>query len=153
MLEPARGGDGVSMAAKNAACSRMRAPCMPPAAPAHGTRSRPSDLPEFRGDVAAAVRESVRTHLVADVPVGVFLSGGIDSGALVSCASSAGAPNLQTFTVGFDDESSEVERARSVAERFGTTHHELHVDPADVARDLPAVLARLDQPTVDAVNS
>jgi asparagine synthase (glutamine-hydrolysing) len=114
---------------------------------------RPSDLPEFRGDVAAAVRESVRTHLVADVPVGVFLSGGIDSGALVSCASSAGAPNLQTFTVGFDDESSEVERARSVAERFGTTHHELHVDPADVARDLPAVLARLDQPTVDAVNS
>ena len=57
-------------------------------------------------------RESVRTHLVADVPVGVFLSGGIDSGALVSCASSAGAPNLQTFTVGFDDESSEVERAR-----------------------------------------
>ena len=114
---------------------------------------RPSDVQAFRSEVAPAVRESVRAHLVADVPVGVFLSGGIDSGALVSCATSVGAANLQTFTVGFDDESSELERARSVAERFGTTHHELHVDPADVARDLPAVLARLDQPTVDAVNS
>jgi asparagine synthase (glutamine-hydrolysing) len=115
--------------------------------------ARPADLQAFRGEVASAVRESVRTHLVADVPVGVFLSGGIDSGALVSCATSVGASNVQTFTVGFDDESSEVERARSVAERFGTTHHELHVDPAEVASDLPAVLARLDQPTIDAVNS
>jgi len=115
--------------------------------------ARPDDVQAFRSEVAPAVRESVRAHLVADVPVGVFLSGGIDSGALVSCATSVGAANLQTFTVGFDDESSELERARSVAERFGTTHHELHVDPAEVARDLPAVLARLDQPTVDAVNA
>jgi asparagine synthase (glutamine-hydrolysing) len=107
----------------------------------------------FRTDVGQAVRDSVRAHLVADVPVGVFLSGGIDSGALVSCASSLGASNLQTFTVGFDDASSEVERARQVATLFGTTHHELHVTGAEVARELPAVLARLDQPTIDAVNS
>jgi asparagine synthase (glutamine-hydrolysing) len=107
----------------------------------------------FRADVGAAVRESVRAHLVADVPVGVFLSGGIDSGALVSCATSVGAANLQTFTVGFDDASSEVDRARSVATMFGTTHHELHVDSSDVARELPSVLAHLDQPTIDAVNS
>ena len=108
---------------------------------------------DFRAAIGPAVRESVRAHLVADVPVGVFLSGGIDSGALVSCATSVGASNLQTFTVGFDDESSEIERARSVASLFGTTHHELHVDPADVVRELPDVLARLDQPTIDAVNS
>ena len=108
---------------------------------------------DFRAAIGPAVRESVRAHLVADVPVGVFLSGGIDSGALVSCATSIGAGNLQTFTVGFDDESSEIERARSVAALFGTTHHELHVDPAEVVRDLPDVLARLDQPTIDAVNS
>ena len=107
----------------------------------------------LRAEVAPAVRESVRAHLVADVPVGVFLSGGIDSGALVSCATSIGAANLRTFTVGFDDQSSETARARSVATRFGTTHHELHVDPAGVSRELPAVLARLDQPTIDAVNS
>ncbi len=107
----------------------------------------------FRADVADALRDSVRAHLVADVPVGVFLSGGIDSGALVSCALSAGAANLQTFTVGFDDASSESERAKLVAEAFGTRHHELHVSSADVARDLAAVIARLDQPTIDAVNS
>jgi asparagine synthase (glutamine-hydrolysing) len=83
----------------------------------------------------------------------VFLSGGIDSGALVSCAASVGAANLQTFTVGFDDASSEVERARTVATLFGTAHHELHVSGAEVARELPDVLARLDQPTIDAVNS
>jgi asparagine synthase (glutamine-hydrolysing) len=107
----------------------------------------------FRADVADALGDTVRAHLVADVPVGVFLSSGIDSGAIVSCATSVGAANLQTFTVGFDDESSESGRAKQVAELFGTRHHDLHVSSADVARDLPAVLARLDQPTIDAVNS
>ena len=114
---------------------------------------QPRSVEAFRAEVGPAVRESVRAHLVADVPVGVFLSGGIDSGALVSCATSVGAANLQTFTVGFDDASSEIDRARSVAALFGTTHHELHVDPSEVARELPAVLARFDQPTIDAVNS
>jgi asparagine synthase (glutamine-hydrolysing) len=118
-----------------------------------GRQVRSREIQSLRADAGAAVRESVRAHLVADVPVGVFLSGGIDSGALVSCATAIGAGNLQTFTVGFADTSSEIPRARAVARKFGTTHHELHVDPADVARDLPAVLARLDQPTIDAVNS
>jgi asparagine synthase (glutamine-hydrolysing) len=119
---------------------------------ASGPRQRPTTT-SFRADVGQAVRDSVRAHLVADVPVGVFLSGGIDSGALVSCASTLGATNLQTFTVGFDDVSSEAERARGVATLFGTTHHELHVTGTEVARELPAVLARLDQPTIDAVNA
>ncbi len=118
--------------------------------------SRPGparSLDAYRADVAASLRDSVRAHLVADVPVGVFLSGGIDSGAIVSCAEAAGARQLQTFTVGFDGESSESERASLVAGRFGTRHHDLRIASADVARDLPAVLARLDQPTIDAVNS
>ncbi len=107
----------------------------------------------FRAEVGRALRDSVQAHLVADVPVGVFLSGGIDSGALVSCASSIGADNLQTFTVGFDDDSSEAGRAACVAAAFGTQHRELRVTACDVARDLPAVVAHLDQPTIDAVNS
>jgi asparagine synthase (glutamine-hydrolysing) len=107
----------------------------------------------LRAEVADAVRDSVRAHLVADVPVGVFLSGGIDSGALVSCASSLGAPRLQTFTVGFDGESSEAARAVQVAKTFRTEHHALHISSGDVARDLPHVLTRLDQPTIDAVNA
>jgi len=107
----------------------------------------------YREDVGAAFRDSVRAHLVADVPVGVFLSGGIDSGAIVSAASSGGAADLQTFTVAFDDAASEGEGARGVARLFGTRHHELVVDASHVAGDLPAILARLDQPTIDAVNS
>jgi len=103
--------------------------------------------------VGRAVRDSVRAHLVADVPVGVFLSGGIDSSAIVSAAASAGASNLQTFTVTFDDPTSEAAHARAVAEAFGTTHRELRVDAVHVVDDLPGILARLDQPTIDAVNS
>ena len=108
---------------------------------------------DFRVSAGHAVRGSVRAHLVADVPVGVFLSGGIDSGAIVSAATSAGASDLQTFTVGFDDVTSEAERARTVAGTFGTRHHELHLDAANVAADLPQILTRLDQPTIDAINS
>jgi len=108
---------------------------------------------DYRADVADAVRDSVKAHLVADVPVGVFLSGGIDSGAIVSAATSAGAVDLQTFTVGSDDATSEAAHARLIATRFGTRHHELRVDGSHVSADLPAILARLDQPTIDAVNS
>src|SRR5262252_7803452 len=66
---------------------------------------------DYRAGVGAAVRDSVKAHLVADVPVGVFLSGGIDSGAIVSAATSAGAVDLQTFTVGSDDATSEAAHA------------------------------------------
>ena len=80
----------------------------------------PASEGEYRESVSAAVRDSVRAHLVADVPVGVFLSGGVDSGAIVSAAASVGAADLQTFTVAFDDATSEGERARRVADAFGT---------------------------------
>src|SRR5947208_3733738 len=116
-------------------------------------RRRPLPEADFRDAVGAAVRESVRAHLVADVPVGVFLSGGIDSSAIVSASQSAGASDLQTFTVTFDDPTSEGASARAVANAFGTRHRELRVDAANVADDLPGILARLDQPTIDAVNS
>src|SRR5262245_30342634 len=107
---------------------------------------------DLRERAAEAVRDSVRAHLVADVPVGVFLSGGIDSGAIVSAAATAGA-NLQTYTVTFDDGPSEARRPKSVADAFGTRHQELHVGGANVADDLPHVLRHLDQPTIDAVNT
>ncbi|HWW84256.1 MAG TPA: asparagine synthase (glutamine-hydrolyzing) [Vicinamibacterales bacterium] len=108
---------------------------------------------EWRDEVGLAVRQSVEAHLVADVPVGVFLSGGIDSGAIVSAARSGGAAALETFTVGFDDTSSEAERARNVARAFETRHHEIQVDSRRIAGDLPHIVDRLDQPTIDAVNS
>jgi asparagine synthase (glutamine-hydrolysing) len=99
------------------------------------------------------VQESVAAHLVADVPVGLFLSGGIDSSAILSAAVSAGATGINTYTVRFDDRSSEHEFAHLVAAEFGATHHELVVDPARIATDLPRILEHLDQPTLDGVNS
>src|SRR3989442_2655593 len=107
----------------------------------------------FSDAVGHAVRDAVRAHLVADVPVGVFLSGGIDSSAIVSAARSIGATSLQTFTVAFDDLSSEGRFARTVASAFGTTHHELRLEARHAVAALPRTLAHLDQPTIDAVNS
>ncbi len=108
----------------------------------------------LRAGVRAAVEQSVQAHLVADVPVGVFLSGGIDSAAIVSAARSAGAGDLRTYTVTFEGSPlSEHEQARAVARRFETTHHEVHVDARALLGDFPTILARLDQPTADAVNS
>jgi len=107
----------------------------------------------LRERVGAAVQESVAAHLVADVPVGVFLSGGIDSSAILSAASGADTAALNTYTVRFDGRSSEHDYARIVASTFGATHHELLLDASRIVSDLPAILARLDQPTLDAVNS
>jgi asparagine synthase (glutamine-hydrolysing) len=108
---------------------------------------------ELRERAGAAVQQSVAAHLVADVPVGVFLSGGIDSSAILSAASDAGVARLNTYTVRFDDRSSEHVYAKLVAAAFGATHHELVLDPSRIVSDLPRILARLDQPTLDAVNS
>jgi asparagine synthase (glutamine-hydrolysing) len=109
---------------------------------------------ELRMRAASALRDSIRAHLVADVPVGVFLSGGIDSGAIVSAARDvAGAP-LNSYTVIVDEASHcEGPYAARVAAAFGTEHHELRVDARTIASDLSAIVACLDQPTGDAVNS
>jgi asparagine synthase (glutamine-hydrolysing) len=108
---------------------------------------------ELRARVGAAVQASVEAHLVSDVPVGVFLSGGIDSSAILSAAAHHGGGPLNTYTVRFDDHSSEHQYARLVASSFGASHHELVLDPSRMARDLPRIVARLDQPTLDAVNT
>ncbi len=112
------------------------------------------DEATLRDTAAAAVRQSVRAHLVADVPVGVFLSGGIDSGAIVSAAREVTATDLRTFTVVVDEaEYSEAADAERVARMFGTTHHVLSVDATRISHDLPSIVQHLDQPTADAVNT
>lgn len=112
------------------------------------------DESTLRSTTAAAVRDAVRAHLVADVPVGVFLSGGIDSGAIVSAAREVMDADLRTYTVVVDESAfSEAAVAERVSRMFGTTHHVLRVDAAHIADDLPAIVQRLDQPTADAVNT
>jgi asparagine synthase (glutamine-hydrolysing) len=94
--------------------------------------------------------ESVRTRLVADVPVGVFLSGGVDSTLVASVAAEQSSHRLKTFTVGYDTGAvNETERAREVAARLHSEHHEVTLTQADVAERAPRVLAALDQPLAD----
>jgi len=96
------------------------------------------------------LRDSVRAHLVADVPVGVLLSGGIDSALVTALAAREAGAGLQTFTIGFRERTfDESPRARLVAEAFGTDHHELVVDPDAVAL-LPRIVSALDEPLGDS---
>lgn len=108
---------------------------------------------DLRDATRAALADSLRAHLVADVPVGCFLSGGIDSSALVALASAQGRP-LQTFTVVVDEATHSEERfAAETAQRFGTVHQTLRVNPALLLEAWPAVLRHMDQPTIDGLNS
>jgi asparagine synthase (glutamine-hydrolysing) len=123
-------------------------------------------LPEFNSDAtpgakngAAAhglherLRHAVRSHLVSDVPVGVFLSGGIDSSALVALMSSAGV-RPTTFSLVFrESEFNEAEYSSLVAHRFDSDHHELLVSQQDALAAIPEALRAMDQPTIDGVNT
>jgi asparagine synthase (glutamine-hydrolysing) len=94
--------------------------------------------------------ESVRTRLIADVPVGVFLSGGVDSTLVAAVAARESSKRLQTFTVGYDTGSvDETDRAREVAVQLDSDHHEVTLTRADVAQRTPDLLASLDQPLAD----
>jgi asparagine synthase (glutamine-hydrolysing) len=105
---------------------------------------------ELAAEVAAQFEESVRTRMVADVPVGVFLSGGIDSTLVAVTAARASSQRLQTFTVGYDVGAvDETERARAIARRLGSHHHEVTLTQDDVAESVPRLLAALDQPLGD----
>ncbi|HEX4720443.1 MAG TPA: asparagine synthase (glutamine-hydrolyzing) [Thermoleophilaceae bacterium] len=106
--------------------------------------------PAQPGDVLAALRDSVRAHLVSDVPVGVMLSGGVDSAALAALAASESGDRIRTFTIGFEEHGfDETARARLVAERYGTDHHELVVRPNAVEL-LPMLAEAFDEPFADS---
>ena len=115
---------------------------------------RLTDPCEGAARVRGALADSVRHHLVSDVPVGLFLSGGVDSSALVALAATSSTRRLDTFTVIFDEARfSEAEHARAVAERFGTQHHEILLRDSDLLAALPAALRAMDQPSMDGLNT
>ncbi|NBR59352.1 MAG: asparagine synthase [Opitutaceae bacterium] len=98
--------------------------------------------------------DTIRAHRVADVPVGAFLSGGLDSTAIVGLMVKSGATQLKTFSLFFNQaEFSEQTSARLAATAFGTEHHEELITGARVATDLPRILASFDQPTGDGINT
>jgi asparagine synthase (glutamine-hydrolysing) len=109
------------------------------------------------GDAAKQLRplleETVRDHLIADVPLGVFLSSGIDSTALVALGSRL-QPNLHTFTVIFPEQRfSEAELSRRTAKHFKTNHQEILLAPDQVLAQLDDAVKSLDQPTMDGLNT
>lgn len=105
-------------------------------------------------EVRRVLEESVRLHLVSDVPLGVFLSGGMDSTALVALASSHLDHPLTTLSVTFDESQfSEGEQAAATARRHGTKHVDVRIQGRDFLNDLPRILAAMDQPSVDGVNT
>src|SRR3954454_1054171 len=116
-----------------------------PLAARHG-----DDEAELVEECRARLRDSVRAHLVADVPVGVLLSGGVDSGALAALAAEESSGTVRTFSIGFEDASfDELGGARAVARRYGTVHRELTLRP-DAALLLPALAAAFDEPFADS---
>jgi len=114
--------------------------------------------PEMRRDAVTVLRglleESVCQHLVSDVPVGAFLSGGIDSSAIVALMCQVANHRPETFSVVFkESEFSEAPYARLVAQRFGTDHREIMLCENDLLELLPAAFAAMDQPTIDGMNT
>ncbi len=104
--------------------------------------------------VPSLLRDAVQSHLVSDVPLGVFLSGGIDSASLVAIASRFVDKPLRTLSIVLDDPTlDESAYARIVAEKYRTDHREVEVRASDFLDALPAFWQSMDQPTVDGVNS
>ncbi len=115
--------------------------------PAPGTG--PTDPAEAQAGLLARIDEAVRIRLMSDVPLGAFLSGGIDSSTVVWRMAEHSSAPVDTFSIGFDDERfDETPVARAVAKHFGTRHHEQRVTP-DALQVLPRVIAAHDEPFGD----
>ena len=111
---------------------------------------RSDDEAELVEECRARLRDSVRAHLIADVPVGVLLSGGVDSGALAALAAEESSDAVRTFSIGFDESSfDELDGARAVSARYATQHRELVLRP-DAALLLPALADAFDEPFADS---
>lgn len=107
------------------------------------------DEGEWMEELERRLRASIRIRLRSDVPLGVFLSGGVDSSAMVALASRECAGRLKTFSVGFEDaDFSEVMWARRVAQQYGTEHQEIVVTDHDLSV-LPSLAYHLDEPFAD----
>ncbi|MEA2157298.1 MAG: hypothetical protein QOE11_3438, partial [Solirubrobacteraceae bacterium] len=127
---------------------QIRRWCRP--APVHADDVRTDDEDELAAELAARLRDSVRAHLVSDVPVGVWLSGGVDSGLLAALAAQESGERLRTFSIGFEERSfDELDRARMVAARLDADHHEEILGPQD-AEALPQIAAAFDEPYADS---
>jgi asparagine synthase (glutamine-hydrolysing) len=116
--------------------------------------AKPDDRNQAVKQLRAELEDSVRAHLVSDVPLGVFLSGGMDSSALVALMSRVCEQPPKTFSVVFDEtDLTEEQYSRVVARRFETDHCEIRLSDEQLLAMLPDALVALDQPTMDGINT
>ena len=116
----------------------------------HNPVSRGFDLLAASEELKELLKDATRIRLRSDVPVGIFLSGGVDSGAVVGAASEVSDQEILTFSVGFEEEShNELPLARLTSDKIGTHHSEMVVKDVGLS-DLPEILFHLDEPFADA---
>ena len=109
---------------------------------------------EIHEQVRSVIEESVRCRSVSDVPLGAFLSGGIDSSVVVGSLASISDAPVTTLTIGFQEkEFDESEYSQEVSDRFKTNHHVLRLDEDQLLQALPSSLSAMDQPTIDGINT
>lgn len=121
----------------------------------------PEDETELANKLRSALECSVRDAYSSSLPEKrcFFLSGGTDTTAVVGLAAKAGCTPIHTFTIGYEGQGSgyenynEFEHAKRISDRYKTTHHEMVISPSDVRKSLPAIIAYMDQPSGDAINS
>jgi asparagine synthase (glutamine-hydrolysing) len=112
---------------------------------------KPRSEADYIEEISSRLKESVRRRLISDVPLGVFLSGGIDSSAVTALMSEVAGTGLKTFSIGFKEKSfDELDFARIVARKFDTDHREFVVTPAEVGELVPTLTGFLDEPLADA---
>jgi asparagine synthase (glutamine-hydrolysing) len=105
---------------------------------------------EMEAELLQRLRESVRMRMISDVPLGAFLSGGIDSATIVALMAQESAHPVKTFSIGFEEEAfNELPYARLLAERYGTEHHELIVK-SNAAEVLPLLVKHYNEPFADS---
>lgn len=115
---------------------------------------KPIPAADAKQALADELLVATRQHLVSDVPLGVFLSGGVDSSAVTALAVRAGKGRIKTFHIGFEEAAfNEADYARRVASALGTEHLEFTLTQARFRADLDTALASLDQPTFDGINT
>ena len=100
-------------------------------------------------ELEALLDEVIRLHLISDVPLGAFLSGGLDSSMVVAMMAKVGAREIKTFSIGYDSPESELDYSRVVARHFHTDHHELHLTPEAFREWLPKMVWHMDEPVGD----
>ncbi|HMG72539.1 MAG TPA: asparagine synthase (glutamine-hydrolyzing) [Pyrinomonadaceae bacterium] len=120
---------------------------LPPADPVVRTEA------EHQKNILELLRASIKKRMMADVPFGVFLSGGVDSSANVALMSELMTQPVRTFTVGFHDtdELNELESARAISKRFGTNHQEVMIGREEMTKFLPELIFHQDEPIADPV--